>query len=221
MALDNILGIAQNLPTSKPKFQAPRPQYGGYNQSGKAQPMQQQQPVQGSDMAQLFAALAQSMQAQTALAPQKLQLQNDALFGRKLGIGGERITEQNPRGYAGGDPFTNGFFKDPAQRQQIIDKRSVGMPGVESLASNPTYQSQGFGLEGAVNASPAMFDISGQNAALQQGIMSRVPGMAPRASFVAPPANEFQGPVQPKGPVKPKPFSMNASASPRRTSFGF
>lgn len=122
----------------------------------------QQMGMQGApppfDINALLAAFAhmQQQQGQTQLQGQREFLQSQQ--PQHLGIGGGAIDPQTGR--EAGNAFDNGFFKTPQQRQQVIDQRSVGMPGVSSLQTNPYFQSQGMGAEDAFQASPQAFHPS-------------------------------------------------------------
>lgn len=68
------------------------------------------EPVQGSEMSQLFNAMAEGMRAQAANAPARQQMQNDVMFGRHLGTGGAPITPENPTGNLGNPFGAEGLF---------------------------------------------------------------------------------------------------------------
>lgn len=137
----------------------------GINYLGQAIPdgglPQQPSPQQNPMLAfmQMFQQMIQpQQQAPQQQAPQQNGLAEliSAVQPKKFGIGGAEVTPANPTGDPR-DPFNSGFFKTPEQRAAIESSRQVGMPSVESLASNPYYLSQGQGAAGAVAASPPTY----------------------------------------------------------------
>lgn len=84
-----------------------------------------------------FAAM-QNAQAQTRLQGQREFFQSQQPVHR--GMSGGVIDPSTGR--EGGNPFDNGFFKTPAERQQIIDTRSVGMPGGPAMPQAQPQQQQ-------------------------------------------------------------------------------
>jgi hypothetical protein len=78
---------------------------------------------------------------------------------RHLGVGGGEVTADNPLGYTGGSPFSNGFFKNAAERRAVETDR-LGMPGFSSLSPGQqmgalSVTPGGTGAERAIGASPA------------------------------------------------------------------
>lgn len=74
-----------------------------------AQKQQVEQPRNDNGAMALLAALFGGQQQQSGGGLAGLLA---AMKPRHLGIGGAEITDTNPRGYAGGDPFVNGFFQN-------------------------------------------------------------------------------------------------------------
>jgi len=60
----------------------------------------------------------------------------NAPHGRHLGMGGQEITNENPLGNAGGDPFSNGFFQTKDQRI-AKEKANFGQSFTASEQTNP------------------------------------------------------------------------------------
>lgn len=151
----------------------------------------------------LFTALAQAMQAQSANAGGRLQLQRDSTFGQHLGAGGGNITPENPVGYAGGSPFANGFFKSsaadlsPFQRAMSQGGNAMNQtqyPGMFPGSAAPTQSN----ADAAFAASPPPFQLDPSTLALM--------GRGGRPATPAP------------GPLgSPKPgFGFGASAKPAK-----
>lgn len=61
--------------------------------------------------------------SQLAGFAQLLGALNAPQASRHLGVGGGEISADNPQGYAGGSPFSNGFFKTGAQRSAVEASR--------------------------------------------------------------------------------------------------
>lgn len=62
--------------------------------------------------------------------------------GRHLGIGGDEMTQANPMGNFGGDPFTNGFFKPQTPAQSMNYLTGTPHPDPMQLAMIQAAQRQ-------------------------------------------------------------------------------
>lgn len=137
MPSQNFLGF--NIP------QTPQPQ--GPNPTAVAPPV-----APGFDMNAMIAAFSQMQQQQMQ---GRLQGQREFLQSQQpthRGMGGGLIDQTT--GKEAGNPFDNGFFKSPQERQQIIDTRSQGMPTHATLDPRSS-------AEAASQASPNPFQLSG------------------------------------------------------------
>lgn len=106
-------------------------QYGAYDQKSA----KYERPERPFDIVEV-------MRAFVDMANQPFQGRREGVMAapqRHNGIGGQETTAENPLGMAGGDPFTNGFFKSNAERAAKTAAEGQYMPGPESLAGNAHY----------------------------------------------------------------------------------
>lgn len=203
----------------------------GQHQNTGAQPPQAPSPVPPprqvpqfnappDPMQALFVALARAMQEQSAQGAGRLQLQRDQTFGQHLGMGGQPISPTNPQGHAGGDPFTNGFFKSGASQltpDQIM--ASQGGNAINQWKRPDLFPGQmpgaGTQADAAVAASPPMFQLDPSTAAMA-GITPPPPALGDERLRKGS-AFSFGGPRPPQ-----KPGNFGAGGSPKKGfSFGF
>lgn len=186
--------------------------------------------VDGGEMASLWSAVAQHLRQSDALAPQREQLKEGAVFGRHLGTGGAPITPDNPTGNAANPWAANGLFHG-GFGSQVQDKNNplldsqggsainqLRKPGEFGWSAAPTMSAE----EGAVRASPAPFHISNQDRE-RVGLPPRVPnlndyyGMSDPMAGYARPTNPVPPHFTPGAPTLPP-----TNASPRPGSaFGW
>lgn len=176
--------------------------------------------VNGADMSSLFNALAKSMEAQSAQAPARQQLQNDVMFGRHLGTGGAPITPENPTGNAGNPFAQGGLFHGGATAQLSPDAlaRSQGgtatnqWNGIAAHNTPPTASP----FEAAVSASPKPFHLSPDTTS-RLGLPPREPTLQdlgrPALPAAQPDGRVFDMFPQ-ANPMQPKPNNPNAPIPP-------
>lgn len=187
---------------------------------------------QSTGLDALFAAIAQSMAAQSRLGAGRLGLQNAQTFGRHLGAGGGEITADNPLGYAGGSPFSNGFFNQgaasltPEARQATQGNtamtqfaRQGQVPGVDATKIPPVAPLPSSNPEPPVDQYSDPFF----NYRLEHGWLGSLAPMSRQLAGLHGTAQGYATPGAPvaSGPQKGSAFSFGTQSTSPRPGFRF